>query len=217
MKQIKIIVVDDHQLILDGLKFLIKDIPDFIFVGEARSGMEALELIKSTPFDIILMDVEMDGISGIETTRKILALLPDAKILALTMYNEKGVIDKFIEAGASGYALKNIGPQELAHAIKTVVSGTTYFSQSVLATLLEKKSTKIVPSKNDPVEDQLTKREIEILKLIAQGFSNREVGEKLAISPRTVDTHRTNIMEKLEIKNIAALIRYAILNGYLDS
>jgi DNA-binding NarL/FixJ family response regulator len=216
MKQIRIIVVDDHQLILDGLKFLIKDVPEFVFVGEARSGMEALTLIKSTAFDIILMDVEMDGLSGIETTQLILKELPDSKILALTMYNEKGVIDKFLEAGASGYALKNIGPEELTEAIKTVVSGSKYFSKAVMATLLEKKSTKIIASKNDPVEDLLTKREIEILKLIAQGFSNREVGEKLTISPRTVDTHRTNIMEKLEIKNIAALIRYAIQNGYLE-
>jgi DNA-binding NarL/FixJ family response regulator len=216
MNTIKIIVVDDHQLILDGLKFLINDVPEFNFVGEARSGLEALELVKSTPCDIILMDIEMDGISGIETTQLLIKENPEAKILALTMYNEKGIIDKFMEAGASGYALKNITPEELTEAIKTVISGKKYFSKAVTDTLMEKKSTKIVSSKVDPLDDLLTRREIEILKLIAQGFSNREVGEKLGISPRTVDTHRTNVMEKLEIKNIAALIRYAIENGYLD-
>jgi DNA-binding NarL/FixJ family response regulator len=216
MNNIKILIVDDHQLILDGLKFLIRDVPEFILAGEARSGKEALELAKSTPFDIILMDIEMDGISGIETTQLLTKEHPDAKILALTMYNEKGIINKFMEAGASGYSLKNASQDELAEAIRTVVSGKKYFSKAVMETLLEKNATKIVPSKEDPIEELLTKREVEILKLIAMGFSNREAGEKLGISARTVDTHRTNIMEKLEIKNIAALIRYAIQNGYIE-
>ena len=215
MNEIKIIIVDDHQLILDGLKFLIRGVPEFNFVGEAKSGLEALELIKTMPFDIILMGIEMDGISGIETSQLILKEFPDAKILALTMYNEKGIIEKFIEVGASGYALKNIKQEELTEAIKTVVSGKKYFSKAVMETMLEKKSTKIVSSKENPSENLLTNREVEILKLIAEGFSNREVGDKLGISPRTVDTHRTNIMEKLEIKNIAGLIRYAIENGYI--
>jgi DNA-binding NarL/FixJ family response regulator len=208
-------MVDDHQIILDGLKALIKDVPEFVSVGEANSGEEALRIARSVEFDIILMDIEMEGISGIETTQLLINEHPSAKIMALTMYNEKGIINKILEAGASGYALKNVNKEELIEAIKTIVAGEKYFSKEVLMTMSEKNSTIIVSSKPDPNMDKLTRREIEILKLIAMGLSNREAGEKLFISPRTVDTHRTNIMEKLEIKNIAALIRYAIENGYI--
>ena len=216
MKKIRILIVDDHQLILDGLKVLIKDVPEFIFAGEATSGIEALKLARSSQFDIVLMDIEMDGINGIETTRLLLEEYPTAKILALTMYNEKGMINKALEAGASGYVLKNVNKEELIEAIKKVVSGENYFSSEVITTLLEKKSTKIITNKEIPDLDKLTKREVEVLKLVAQGLSNREAGEKLFISPRTVDTHRTNIMEKLQIKNIAGLIRYAIEHNYLE-
>jgi DNA-binding NarL/FixJ family response regulator len=216
MKKIRILIIDDHQLILDGLKALIKDVQGFIFAGEANSGKEALKLARSSPFDIVLMDIEMDGINGIETTRLLLQEHPTAKILALTMYNEKGMINKALEAGVSGYVLKNVNKEELIEAIKKVVSGDKYFSGEVVTTLLEKESTKIITGKETPDLDKLTKREIEVLKLIAQGLSNREAGEKLFISPRTVDTHRTNLMEKLQIKNIAGLIRYAIQHNYID-
>jgi DNA-binding NarL/FixJ family response regulator len=216
MKKIRILIIDDHQLILDGLKALIKDVPEFFCAGEANSGNEALKLARSSVFDIVLMDIEMDGINGIETTRLLLEEHPAAKILALTMYNEKGMINRALEAGASGYVLKNVNKEELIEAIKKIVSGEKYFSAEVVATLLEKTSTKIITSKETSDLDNLTKREIEVLKLIAQGLSNREAGEKLFISPRTVDTHRTNMMEKLQIKNIAGLIRYAIQHSYLE-
>ena len=216
MKKIRILIIDDHQLILDGLKALIKDVPDFVFAGEANSGNVALELARSVQFDIVLMDIEMDGINGIETTHLLLQEHPTAKIIALTMYNEKGMINKALEAGASGYLLKNVNKEELVEAIKKIVSGEKYFSNEVVATLLEKISTKIIIGKEVSDPDKLTKREIEVLKLIVQGLSNREAGEKLFISPRTVDTHRTNMMEKLQIKNIAGLIRYAIQHNYLE-
>ena len=216
MKKIKILIIDDHQLVLDGLKALIKGVPEFVLVAEANSGAEALEKTRSSHFDVVLTDIEMPGINGIETTRLLLQEHPNAKALALTMYNEKGIINKVIEAGASGYVLKNVNKSELIEAIKKVAFGQKYFSAEVVSTLLEKEAVNIVPSKEEASLDKLTKREVEILKLIALGFSNREVGGKLFISPRTVDTHRTNLMVKLQVKNIAGLIRYAIQSGYLD-
>jgi DNA-binding NarL/FixJ family response regulator len=215
MKKIRILIVDDHQLILDGLKALITNAPEFILAGEATSGAEALSLARSSKFDIVLMDIEMDGINGIETTRQLIKERPDAKVLALTMYNEKGMITKALEAGAFGYVLKNVNKDELVEAIRKVAAGEKYFSSEVITTLQEKKSTQILAEKDSTDVNKLTKREIEILSLIAQGLSNREVGEKLFISHRTVDTHRTNMMEKLQIKNIAGLIRYAIQQNYL--
>jgi DNA-binding NarL/FixJ family response regulator len=215
MKTIRILIVDDHQLILDGLKSLISNVPGFTFAGEATSGSEALFLAQSAKFDVVLMDIEMDGINGIETTRRLIAAIPGAKIIALTMYNEKGMITKALEAGASGYVLKNANKDELIGAILKVNSGEKYFSGEVIATMNEKNSTVLHSGKGNAEASKLTKREIEILQLIAQGLSNKEVGEKLFISHRTVDTHRTNMMEKLNIKNIAGLIRYAIQQNYL--
>ncbi|MFL5765732.1 MAG: response regulator [Bacteroidia bacterium] len=215
MKKIRILIVDDHQLILDGLKSFISNVAGFAFAGEAMSGAAALSLARSAAFDIVLMDIEMEGINGIETTRQLIAEKPDTKIIALTMYNEKGMITKALEAGASGYVLKNSNKDELIEAILKVASGEKHLSGEVAATMNEKKSTMIRSEKESPDTNNLTKREIEILRLIAQGLSNREVGEKLFISHRTVDTHRTNMMEKLEIKNIAGLIRYAIQQNYL--
>ena len=216
MKKIKLLIVDDHQLVLDGLKTLIKDVPGFVLAGEANSGDDALRLARSCQFDIALMDIEMSGKNGIETTRELLREYPKAKILALTMYNEKGIINKVMEAGASGYVLKNVNKAELIDAIKKIADGQKYFSSDVVTTLLEKNATKIGSDLEETGFEKPTKREVEILRLIVLGLSNREIGEKLFISPRTVDTHRTNMMEKLQVKNIAGLIRYAIKNGYLE-
>ena len=216
MKKIKLLIVDDHQLVLDGIKSLIRDVPEFVLAGEANSGDDALRLARSCQFDIALMDIEMSGKNGIETTRELLREYPKAKILALTMYNEKGIINKVMEAGASGYVLKNVNKAELIDAIKKIADGQKYFSSDVVTTLLEKNATKIGSDLEENGFEKPTKREVEILRLIVQGLSNREIGEKLFISPRTVDTHRTNVMEKLQVKNIAGLIRYAIKNGYLE-
>ena len=216
MKKIKLLIVDDHQLVLDGLKTLIKDVPGFVLAGEANSGDDALRLARSCQFDIALMDIEMSGKNGIETTRELLREYPKAKILALTMYNEKEIINKVMEAGASGYVLKNVNKAELIDEIKKIADGQKYLSSDVVTTLLGKGATKIGADLEENGFEKPTKREVEIVRLIVQGLSNREIGEKLFISPRTVDTHRTNVMEKLQVKNIAGLIRYAIKSGYLE-
>jgi len=216
MKEIKIILADDHQLVLDGMRSMLQSLPGFLIVAEARNGLEVLEAARSVEFDLILMDIEMPQLNGIEATRQLLEEQPDAKVIALTMFNEKGIIVKVMEAGAKGYVLKNANFHELVEAINKVASGQNFISSDVIATLMEKDSVRVESSKTDIDAGSLTKREIEILKLIAQGLSNKEIGEKLFISHRTVDTHRTNLLEKLQVKNIAGLIRFAMKNGYLD-
>ena len=216
MKEIRIILADDHQLVLDGMRSMLQALEGFSIVAEARNGLEVLEAARKTEFDVILMDIEMPQLNGIEATRILLAEQPDAKVLALTMFNEKGIIVKVMEAGAKGYVLKNANFHELVEAIQKVASGQNFISSDVIATLMEKDSVRVESSKTEIDAGSLTKREIEILKLIAQGFSNKEIGEKLFISHRTVDTHRTNLLDKLEVKNIAGLIRFAMKNGFLD-
>ena len=216
MKEIRIILADDHQLVLDGMRSMLQALEGFSIVAEARNGLEVLEAARKIEFDVILMDIEMPQLNGIEATRILLEEQPDAKVLALTMFNEKGIIVKVMEAGAKGYVLKNANFHELVEAIQKVASGQNFISSDVIATLMEKDSVRVESSKTEIDAGSLTKREIEILKLIAQGFSNKEIGEKLFISHRTVDTHRTNLLDKLEVKNIAGLIRFAMKNGFLD-
>ncbi len=216
MTKIKILIADDHQLVLDGLKANISDVAEFEIVGEAKDGKEVMLKINSRKVDVILMDIDMPVLNGIEATRQITESNPDIKIIALTMHNEKGMINKMLSVGASGYLLKNTSKEELCLAIKKVAAGQQHFSAEVTTTLLEKRSSRIVANEGKTGKVELTEREEEVLKQIALGLSNKEVGEKLSISHRTVDTHRTNLMEKLHVKNIAGLIRYAMLNGYLD-
>jgi len=217
VKPVKIIIADDHQLVLDGLKALIKDVPEFELIAEANNGQEVLDMLKNITVDVVLIDIDMPVLNGIETTRKLTETYPKVKMLALTMHNEKAMINTMLEAGASGYILKNADREELVGAIKKVAAGQQYFSSDVTLALLSKQSNK--PSSAAIAIEPLiplTQRETEILKLIAEGLSNTQIGEKLYISPRTVDTHRTNLMRKLNVSNIAGLIRYAINNGLVD-
>ena len=217
MKKIKIMLVDDHQLVLDGLKSIIASVQDFEVMATASNGTSALQSAARILPDVVLMDIDMPVLNGIDTTKRLLRDHPAMKVLALTMHNEKGMIHKMLEAGASGYILKNANKEDLVTAIRKVYAGQNYFCSEVTLTLLEKKSTHIIASQNaNDGANYLTSREIEIMKLIAQGFSNRQIGEKLFISFRTVDTHRTNIMDKLKVKNIAGLIRYAVKNGFAE-
>lgn len=203
-------IVDDHQLVIDGIKSLLEENKEIEIIGEANDGKQLLSKTKFMDADVILMDVEMKEMGGYETTKELLLKNKNLKVLALTMHNEVSVIKKMLEAGASGYILKNSDKEELISAIKKVADGKQHFSSEITFALLneeEESDEKKPHSKTD-----LTDREIEILKLIAEGLTNTEVGEKLFISPRTVDTHRTNIMKKIGVNNVAGLIRYAFQN-----
>lgn len=211
MSEIKVLVTDDHQIIVDGLKSLLNNSTDFKVIGEANNGREALKIIENVEVDVVLMDIDMPVMNGIETLKEIRRRRLEVKVIILSMHHEAGMIKSLIDLGAMGYLLKSSPQEELAAAIRKVATGQQYFSTQVTLSLLNK------PQNSNNAESEsaglLTERETEIIKLIAEGFSNKEIGAKLFISHRTVDTHRTNLMKKIQVENIAGLISYAIKNG----
>lgn len=211
MSAIKILLVDDHQIIIDGLKSVMKNTSDIIVVGEANNGREAIRLLDILKVDILLMDIDMPVMNGIEALKEIRRSSKDVKVIILSMHQEAAIIKNLMGIGADGYLLKNTTQDELIGAIRKVANGELCFSSGVTLSLLNE-TTNYSKSVDSQVE-ALTEREIEILRLIAEGFSNKEIGSKLFISHRTVDTHRTNLMKKLNANNIAGLISYAIKNG----
>ncbi|HEY5823060.1 MAG TPA: response regulator transcription factor, partial [Cyclobacteriaceae bacterium] len=217
MKKIQVIIADDHKIIRVGLRGLLEREKDIEVTGEAENGNDLLLLLKKEQPDVILMDIDMGTTSGIDATREVKKNFPAIQVLGLTMHEEQDYIVNMLEAGASGYLLKNAGREELLTAIHTVNKGDSYFSQKVSATLLQaitkqkETPTSKVHLSNVPLSD----REIEVLKLIAEEHSNGEIAEKLFISVRTVDTHRRNLLEKLNVKNTAGLVKYALEKGIL--
>ncbi len=210
MSDIRLILVDDHRLVLDGLKALLDDLDGFDCVATADNGQKALDLLKVFDVDVVLMDIDMPVMNGIEATRRIRKEHPKVKIISLTQHSERGMVKQLLDCGSDGYLLKNISQEELAAAITKVHGGEKVFSSEVTMSL----AGKAVEKNSNGIEVELTERELEILALIAEGLSSKQIGEKLFISPRTVDTHRTNLMNKLDIHNIAGLIRFALKNGY---
>lgn len=206
MSKIKILLVDDHQIIIDGLKSLLQNSDEIVVVAEANNGREALRILDILEIDVILMDIDMPVLNGINTLKEITNRSYSAKVIILSMHNEAGMIKSLISIGANGYLLKSCAQEELIGAIRKVASGQSCFSTEVTLSLLN-------PTQSNQTTELLTERETEIIKLIAEGFSNKEIGSKLYISHRTVDTHRTNLMKKLDVSNIAGLISYAIRNG----
>jgi len=210
-KEIKILIADDHQIVTDGLKNILKDVEGIRVVATAANGAEAYDICNTLSINIVLMDIDMPKLTGIEATKLIKRDFGHIKILVLSMHNEKGVIQNVVEAGADGYLLKNTNQNELIEAIKKICEGEKFFSSDVTMTLLSKGAATETTEDKELVES-LTEREIEILRLISEGLSNKEIGDQLFISHRTVDTHRTNLMKKLNVHNIAGLIRFALKN-----
>lgn len=215
-----IIIVDDHQLVQDGLKAIVSEMEDLTVIATAQNGKEAVDLTSNLNPDLVLMDIDMPIMNGLEATRQIKAKQELAsKVIILTMHNEASLIKKVMDIGADGYLLKNADSEELISGLRTVLDGKAYFSSEVTQSLLNPNSSAKGSFDLDPDTmnlSKLTEREIEVLKLIAEGFSNKEIGEKLYISHRTVDTHRTNLMKKLDSHNIAGLIKFAIKNGLVS-
>ncbi len=216
MDPLKLLIADDHQIIIDGIKSLLEDEKELKVVGEATHGREVLEMLKILLPDVILMDIDMPVLNGIETTRMVKADHPGIKVLILSMHNESGLIKTLLSAGADGYVLKNADREELLGAIRMVSSGKSYFSADVTRSLAGNEKPQSADFGKDNQMAELTTREIEIMKLIAEGYSNKEIGDQLFISHRTVDTHRTNLMKKLSVNNVAGIIRFAISNGFIS-
>ena len=216
---IRLLLVDDHKIIRDGLKALLSNEADIEIVGECCDGSEVLDFVRTNEVDVIMMDINMPKMNGIEATKQVTDAFPEVKVIALTMHNEDSYISKVLKAGALGYVLKNTGRKELVTAIHKVLEDGNYFTDEVASIMMAKYMKKSTSSKQSTVIvnlEDLTRREIEILRLIADEMTNNEIAERLYISPRTVDTHRRNLLQKLAVKNTAGLVKFAIQNGLSD-
>tara|TARA_Y100001935_G_C17080168_1_gene395935 strand:- start:45 stop:701 length:657 start_codon:yes stop_codon:yes gene_type:complete len=216
MNKIRILIVDDHTLIINGIKSLLSPLVEFDIVGEAHDGLEAIAKASELKPDVIIMDISMPIMNGIEACREILSKLPDIKILALTQHENTEYVLKFLEAGGCGYLLKNSKKEEFVEAINESMKGRKYFTKSISNLLLNNLLNEEENIKEEESKISLTKREIEIIKLIAEELNNSQIAEQLNISLRTVETHRRNIMQKLKVKNIVSLIKYAVANNLIE-
>jgi two-component system nitrate/nitrite response regulator NarL len=210
-KKIKLLLVDDHPIVLDGIKSHLCAQPDFEVVGDAANGQEALRKAKLLLPDVILMDISMPHMNGLEAMTSLRRQVPNAKILVLTMHDNREYIAQVVRYGARGYLLKDSAPAELVGAIKAVHGGDVYFSPSVSKVLIEEMADGRKPSGPEP--QPLTDREREVLSLIAEGLLNKQIADRLGIGVRTIETHRERIMRKLDIHTVAGLTKYAIARG----
>lgn len=211
--QQKIILVDDHALFRSGLRILLDNLEEYTISGEAANGLEFLNLLEKQQPDLVLLDIDMPVMDGIEAARRALAKYPDLKIITLSMYGEEDYYYKMVDAGVKGFLLKNSDINEVKTALKTVLEGGSYFSSELLQTLVN--SLRSITQHHEK-QNVLSERETEILILICQGYSNQEIADQLFISKRTVDKHRANILEKSESKNTAQLVMYAIKNQLVE-
>jgi DNA-binding NarL/FixJ family response regulator len=216
-KNYRIFLVDDHKLFREGLAFVISQMKGFEVVGEASNGKMFLDMLDNIQVDIVLMDISMPGLDGIETTIKALEKVPELKIIALTMFCDEAYYYKMIQAGVAGYILKESGKEELETALNTIITGENYFSQRLLRNIiLNFNNTKAFTKTDNHREIKLTQRETEILKLICQGLSNAEISEKISLSPRTVEGHKSNLISKTGVKNSVSLVMFAMKNHLVD-
>lgn len=210
MKKIAVLIVDDHTLVRDGIRSLLALTADIEIVGEAADGREALEKVRQLLPDIVLMDLAMPIMGGLEATRRIRREFPTTKVLALTQYDDSEYVIPVIEAGARGFVTKMSSSSELASAIQAVYKGDSFLSPSAAAALVDEcQQSTIAEGEQDPYQ-QLTDREREVLKLIAEGYTAREIAEMLVVSPKTVEWYKSSLMNKLNIHSRTDLIKFAI-------
>jgi DNA-binding NarL/FixJ family response regulator len=214
MSKIKVFILDDHQMLIDGIKALLINEKQFEITGTATNAKTALEMIRQNPPEIILSDINMPEMDGVAFTREIKRTHPDLKVLALSMFGEKSTISEMLDAGASGYILKNTGQQELIDALLKISQGGMFFSDEISAEMMKAMSER--GQKKEEEKIHLTDREKEIIQLIAKEYSNAQIGETLFISERTVETHRKNIFRKANTKTVVGLIKFAIENKLID-
>lgn len=219
---IKVLIVDDHKILRDGIVAIFDAFKDIKIIGQCEDGSEVLGFLKDKQADVILMDIMMPKINGFEATKLVKEKYPDIKILALTMHNDYNYIHEMLEAGANGFILKNTSSEEMHKAITAVFDNKSFFSAEVTDIVMQshvkptmKHST---PDSRElkQIKESLTEREMDVLKLIAEEYTNKEIGDELNISRRTVDTHRRNLIRKIGAKNSIGLIRYAYSVGLID-
>lgn len=211
---IKIILADDHTMLRHGLSRSLELEEDIDIVGQATNGHSTVELVKELLPDVVVMDIGMPDLNGIEATRRITKDYPKVKVVGLSMYSSDKYVREMFRAGASGYLLKNCTFEELIEAIRNVAKGKTYISPSISDMVVKEYASK--PTDDKSVFSVLTQREREVLQLFAEGRTTKQVGRSLHISPKTVEAHRLRIMDKLDIDNIAQLTKYAIQEGLTE-
>jgi len=215
MKRISVLLVDDHVVVRQGLRALLEAEGDITVVGEAENGREALALARKTLPDIVIMDVAMPGLNGGEATRQILRSIPSTKVLVLTSYGDDDYVTQLMDAGALGYLVKQTAADDLLKAIREVKAGRTFFSP-VIARRLQQNRAAFMVGEPVPKPGKLTSREAEVLQLVAEGMGNKQIAGELSISIKTVEKHRQQAMNKLNIHEVAGLTRYAISKGWVE-
>lgn len=211
--KLSVILADDHQVIREGLRNLIADQSDMEVIAEASNGREAIDLCDEMQPDVVVMDVAMPDLNGIEATRQIISECPNTKVLALSMHSDKHYAAGMLGAGASGYVLKDCAFDELADAIRRIASGSSYLSPEIEGVVLRDYVERLSGQGGDSAFSVLTDREREVLQLVAEGHTTKQIAGDLHVSVKTVESHRQNIMDKLEIRSIAELTKYAIREG----
>ena len=209
MQKHKILIADDHAMVRDGVKNLINQNKELMVVGEASSGKEALELFDQLQPDLVIIDISMPDINGMEVSKAMLAKNPQANIVVLSMYDDEDYISRCLEYGVKGYVIKNESGSELEFAIRSVLSGKNYFSRHAQDAIFKKYSQAVTRKRHQEGSVKLTNREVEIVKLISEGLTSQQMADKLFISPRTVETHRANLMKKMSVKNAIELVKKA--------
>ena len=215
MSPVRVLLVDDHAVVRAGLRMLLSADPELLIVGEAEDGAQGMRMARDLAPDVVLMDISMPDMNGIEATRRIKELCPDVAVLALTMHEDDQYFFEMLAAGASGYVPKRAAPNDLIAAIHAVRSGGVFLFPSVARLLVMDYRQRVEREGSAGVFDILTEREREVLVLIAQGLSNQEIADKLVISIKTVNRHRENIMAKLNLHSRVELVRYAIEKGLI--
>jgi two-component system response regulator NreC len=217
MPDIKLLLVDDHQVVRTGLRMLLEGQPDMKIIGEADSGLNALEKAGQLSPDVIVMDITLPDISGIEATRRIKEEYPDISVIALTIHEDEQYFFEMLQAGASGYVPKRAAPEDLITSIRAAFAGEIYIYPSLAKALVADFLGRSTQDNEKASLDGLTSREQEVLSLLAEGYSNDEIGDTLQISKHTVARHRENLMRKLELHSKSELVKYAIRKGLISA
>ncbi|MEN6385072.1 MAG: response regulator transcription factor [Phycisphaerales bacterium] len=209
---IKILLADDHAIVRDGLRRSLQQEEDMEVIGQAKDGLTTIQLARELSPDVVLMDISMPDINGMDTCREITRDFPNVKVIGLSMHSAKRFVSEMFKAGASGYLPKNCEFDELAAAIRSVMAGKTYLSPAITDVVVDN-FVRVSAEENNSVFFTLTKRERQVLQLMAEGKTTKQIGQSLHISPKTVEAHRLRVMEKLNINNVAQLTKYAIQEG----
>lgn len=213
---IKVIITDDHKIVRDGIKSILADVKELEIVAEAGNGQELIQLLTHLSADVILMDLNMPYMDGLETTQYVKERFPTIQVLALSMQDQESYVRQILNAGASGYIPKSSNKEELIFAIKTVAAGNKFLCTELAYKLLETTQTPPVPTLPGIAMENLSKCELNVLKLIAEGFTNAEIADKLFNSKRTIESHRQSLLLKTHCKNTAALVKYALVNNLIQ-